>query len=346
MIKYLFFLSILLFSSLAPAAVTLNILEWEGYISPYAQEFKTYAKAKGKEVELNILKPYIANPSQIFEAVRALKADVVTPTHNYFKMADNQLLQVLMPIETAKLENYPKLLSQIRTSDYDLYEGKKYSIPLLGGTYALAYNTATIPVDPGTWEVLWSPAAKNKFSITSEQFEANIYMVLQTMGYPPNTFYDIDKVKADQEKIQAKLNALVANAKSFWPGMELNENMKSLDFITDYWFSVAAANKAGQTWKISAPKEGQTQWFDTLALGRHLTKDPAKLEAAYLLLDFMISAETQKKIMSDYGSIIVNGDPRDLSFINADLLWRPLPSRTRNTYKAMWDKAVLAAKKN
>jgi spermidine/putrescine transport system substrate-binding protein len=340
-----FLLLTFVFQSLSPAAVTLNVLEWEGYISPYVADFKAYAKSKGMEVELNILKPYITNPTQIFEALRAQKADVVTPTCNYFKMADNQLIKVLMPIERRKLENYPKVIAQARLSNYDEFEGKKYSVPLLGGTYALACNTATIKTPPASWEVLWSPEAKGKFTLTGEQFEANIYMVMQVLGYPPNSFYDVESGKTDLEKVQTKLNALVANAKGFWPGMETVENMKTLDYITDYWFSVAAANKAGQNWKIAAPKEGQTQWFDTMALAKTLENQPEKLAAAYLLLDFMISAPAQKRILDDYGSIIVNGDPRDLSFLNIDLIWRPLSARTRNTYKIMWEKALQAAGK-
>ncbi|UCX03606.1 ABC transporter substrate-binding protein [Shewanella glacialimarina] len=331
-------------------AVTLNVLEWEGYISPFKEDFKAYAKTKGMEVELNIMDPYITDPELIFNKMRASAADVTTPTHNYYKMNQDRLLQVLQPIDFSRLTNYSKVLGSLRTSQYDEFKGEKYSVPLLGGSYGLAYNAAKRD-EPKSWEVLWQPENKGKFAITGDQFEANIYTTLLVLGYPPESFYDIDATTLDKSKVQAKLDSLVQNADSFWGGMADVERMKDLELVTTYWFGVAAANQSGQNWKLATPKEGQTVWLDTLAIGKHLNGE--KLDAAYLLLDFMISEPVQKRILEMYGSIIVNGetakllDPQlvkdarvgDETFFSEQYLWRPLSSRTRNTYKQMWNKA-------
>lgn len=332
-------------------AVTLNILEWEGYISPFKEDFEVYAKSKGMEVELNIMDPYITDPELIFNKLRARAADVTTPTHNYYKMNKNRLLLVLQPIDFSRLSHYPKVLNSLRNSQYDEFKGKKYSVPLLGGSYGLAYNAAKRD-EPKSWEELWQPENKAKFAITGDQFEANIYTTLLVLGYPPESFYDIDAIEFDKPKVQAKLTSLVQNADSFWNGMADVERMKDLELATTYWFGVAAANKSGQNWKLANPKEGQTVWLDTLAIGRHVKGE--KLDAAYLLIDFMISEPVQKRILEMYGSIIVNGatakllDPQlvkdarvgDETFFSEQYLWRPLSSRTRNTYKQMWNKAM------
>ncbi|WP_434927131.1 ABC transporter substrate-binding protein [Shewanella sp. HL-SH2] len=331
-------------------AVTLNVLEWEGYISPFKDDFKAYAKTKGMEVELNIMDPYITDPELIFNKMRASAADVTTPTHNYYKMNQDRLLQVLQPIDFSRLTNYSKVLGSLRISQYDEFKGEKYSVPLLGGSYGLAYNAAKRD-EPKSWEVLWQPENKGKYAITGDQFEANIYTTLLVLGYPPESFYDIDAATLDKSKVQAKLDSLVQNADSFWGGMADVERMKDLELVTTYWFGVAAANQSGQNWKLATPKEGQTVWLDTLAIGKHLNGE--KLDAAYLLLDFMISEPVQKRILEMYGSIIVNGetakllDPQlvkdarvgDETFFSEQYLWRPLSSRTRNTYKQMWNKA-------
>ena len=331
-------------------AVTLNVLEWEGYISPFKEEFTTYAKSKGMDVELNIIEPYITDPELIFNKMRVQAADVTTPTHNYYKMNQDKLIQVLQPIDFSKLSNYSKVLASLRSSQYDQTKAGKYSVPLLGGSYGLAYN-ASKRAEPKSWEELWLPENKGKFAITGDQFEANIYTTMLVLGYPPESFYDIDSTKFDIPKIEAKLNTLVANADSFWGGMADVERMKELELVTTYWFAVAAANQGGQNWKLADPKEGQTVWLDTLAIGKHLSGE--KLDAAYLLMDFMISEPVQKRLLEMYGSIIVNGDtvklldPQlakdarvgDESFFSEQYLWRPLNTRTRNIYKQMWTKA-------
>lgn len=331
-------------------AETLNVLEWEGYISPFADDFNAYAKSKGMDVTLNIVKPYISDPEQIFKEMRAKKADVVTPTHNYYKTSDGKLFQVLQPLDHSKLSNYTKVLNSLRTANYDKDAAGKYSVPLLGGSYGLAYNAdKTSP--PDSWSALWEPKFKGKYAVTSDQFEANIYTTLLVMGYAPESFYDIEKSKLNKDQVQEKLSQLVANSSSFWGGMADPEKMRDLELVTTYWFGVAEANKGGQNWKLANPKEGQTVWLDTLAIGKHVTGE--KLKAAYLLVDFMISEAVQKRILEMYGSIIVNAetakilDPQvakngrvgDESFFDEKFFWQPLSSRTRNLYKQMWNKA-------
>jgi len=336
--------------SVSASAVTLNVLEWEGYISTHADDFTVYAKEQGMDIKLNIIKPYISTPEHIFNQMRSKKADVTTPTHNYFKMDNSKLLQVLQPLDYSKLSNYAQLLGSLRSANYDQGKKGKYSVPLLGGSYGLAYN-ADKTTAPSSWNALWDPKYKGKFSVTDDQFEANIYITLLVLGYPPETFYDIAKSKLDRPKVQKKLNELSANASSFWGGNPSVDNMKNLELVTDYWFGVAAANAQGQNWKLVNPQEGQTVWLDTMSIGKHVSGE--KLKAAYLLLDFMISDITQKKIFELYGSIIVNAqtakllDPAvakagrvgDESFFVEKFFWKPLNARTRNLYKNMWKKA-------
>lgn len=338
-------------------AVTLNVQEWEGYISPYVKDFEAHAKAQGMDVTVVIVEPFIANPDQIFEAVRAQKVDVTTPTHNYYKMSDERLIKALLPIDPSRLTHYPDLLASLRAATYDESGGRKYSVPLLGGSYALAVNENLVSTPVDSWAALWDPANKGAFAITEDQFEANIYLCMLMAGYPPQSFYDVDATDFDEAKVQDWLNRLVANAGHFWGGMAQPKDIKPLKFTTTYWFGVALANKEGQRWKIVDPKEGQTVWLDTMALASHLEQDPEKLKAAYMLLDFMISPAIQKRIHEDYGSMIVNAkapsllDPAvvaakrlgDEGFWKEEWFWKPLTARTRNLYKRMWTTAMTAA---
>ncbi|WP_163834932.1 ABC transporter substrate-binding protein [Spartinivicinus ruber] len=331
--------------------VTLNILEWEGYISPYEKDIQAYAKSKGIDLKLNIVKPFITNPEQIFQVARRKGADLVTPTHNYYKTKNGQLFNVLLPIDTKKLENYSKILDSLRNADYDKKGNDKYSVPLLGGSYGLAYNLNKMSEAPKSWEVLWDKKYKGQFAITNDQFEANIYITLLVLGYPPASFYDIKKSNMKEAQVQSKLNELVANSGKFWAGWAEPAIMKDNVFVTTYWFGVAAANNEGQKWKLASPKEGQTVWLDTMALAEHLKNDASKLEAAYLVMNYMLTKKAQQKLFKDYGSVIVNteaakADGNDYTtFFKEEYFWQPLTARTRGIYKTMWEKAKDAAKK-
>lgn len=345
-------------------AVELKVLEWEGYISLYEKEFEAWAKAQGKDIDLVFLRKadgspfYIGTADDIFETVRKQACDVTTPTHNYFKQERGKLMQLLLPLDTARLSHYGDLYPGLRNAGFARDEaGKVYAAPLLGGSYALAYNAARTAA-PDSWQVLLQPAAKGTFTVTSDQVEANVYQMAMLAGVAPADVYDWDKfTPAQREATAANVKLLVAHAANFWGGMPSAEQLAPLTYATDYWFGVAAANRAGQQWKFAQPKEGVTVWLDTVSIARHVGNDPAKLEAAYLLLDYMIGVDAQAAYARAFGSVIVN--PKAKAGLSAELaaaqpgeeffdesrFWQPLSDRTRNAFKNMWAEAMKAAGK-
>lgn len=345
-------------------AVELKVLEWEGYITLHEKEFEAYAKSKGQNIDLVFLKKpdgspfYIGTADDIFETVRKKGCDVTTPTHNYFKQERGKLMQILHSIDTAKLGNYNDVYPGLRSAAFAKdAAGKPVAVPLLGGSYALAYNAATTPA-PTSWTVLLQPAAKGKFTVTSDQVEANVYQMAMLAGVKPQDVYDYDKFTPAQLAATAdNVKKLVANAANFWGGMPTPDQLKPLAYATDYWFGVAAANAAGQNWKFAQPKEGVTVWLDTLSIAKHLESDPAKLSAAYLLIDYMIGVEAQAKIAREFGSVIVNPKAKaklsaaqaaaqpGQDFFAEERFWQPLNDRTRNGFKKMWEDAMAAAGK-
>jgi spermidine/putrescine transport system substrate-binding protein len=333
-------------------AVDLNVIEWEGYVSSFEVDFTRYAKSKGLDVKLNVIKPFIGSPDDVFQAIRAKKADVATPSNSYYKMNENKIIKTLQPIDFTRLSNYTKILPSLRNADYDETEGKKYSVPLLGGAYGLASNNTNIK----GWADMWAPENKNKFSISTDCFECNVYNTMMVLGYGPDVFYGKKGTSYDREKVQKKLNELVANTNTFWGALGDVSQLGSLNLVSSYGFSIAEAQAKGMPWKMITPTEGQTLWLDTLAIGVHVKGK--ELEAAYALIDFLISEANQKKMLEKFGTVIVNSETATLldaqyakdhyvgdeSYFKADYLWRPLGTRTRGSYKDMWNKALAAAK--
>ncbi|HYC05389.1 MAG TPA: ABC transporter substrate-binding protein [Azospirillaceae bacterium] len=344
----------------AQAGTKLTVFEWEGYISLHEKDFEAYAKSKGRDIDLEFVRKadgsvqYIGNADDIVQALAAGKADIVTPTHNYYQQEQGKLIALLAPVDTAKIENYGDVYPVLR--DLDAFKGaggKVHGVPLLGGSYALAYNAAKGP-GPKSWQVLLDPTAKGTFQITSDQYEANIYQAALLAGVKADAVFDVEKMTPEQKaKTQEILNKLVANAAGFWGGMPDKAAMKDLRYVTDYWFGVAAANADGQKWAIPRTEEPVTVWLDTLAIAKQAAASPEKMEAAHLLFGYLVGVQAQQKIAEAFGSVIVNGKARALvgaalpgdEFFTPALFWRPLSAKTRIAYREMWDAALKASGK-
>lgn len=339
--------------------IQLRVFEWEGYISPFADDFAVYAKSKGVDAKLIFMtgadnKPsYITSPDDIFQAVRGEKCDIVTPTHNYYKDSNARLMQTLAPINIAEVANFSAVVDNLRAADYAQADGKHYAVPLLGGGYSLAYNADRVKEPPTSWKALVDPRFKNRTSITGAQYEANVYVAALLSGVKPADIYAWDNV--NPEAVGGWLRQMAANARVYWdanPDIELMAN--DLDLITDYGFGVAFANAKGQNWKFANPKEPTTVWLDNISLTPSAIASPEKAKAAHLLLDFMLSPEIQARLAQMYGVVVPNPKALDHvpanqrekvrigsnEFYKAELLWRPLDKRTRNGFKTLWDEAA------
>src|SRR5580704_9105735 len=191
-------------------AVELRVFEWEGYIWPYKAEFEAYAKSKGKDVTLKTVtdaagkQKFIGSADDIFMALRDDQTDVVTPTNNYFKAENGKLSRLLLPLDVAKLSNYGDLPEALRKAQYSLDAGKPHAVPLLGGSYVIAYNAARVKEAPTTWADLLDPKLAGKISVTDDQFEANIYSMALLAGSKPQDVYNIEKI--DRKAVQENLN--------------------------------------------------------------------------------------------------------------------------------------------
>lgn len=340
-------------------AVDLTVYEWEGYVSPFAEEFRAYAATKGVDVRLVFPvgkdgKPeFITSADDIFQKVRSNGADVVTPTHNYYKDSGSKLLKILAPIDLTQVPNYNGVIDNLRLADYATEDGRRFAVPLLGGGYSLAYNADRVKDAPTSWTALMDPRFKGRTTVTGAQYEANVYVAAILSGIAPSKVYQWESI--DAETVGGILARIAANTRVLWdtnPDVDLMD--KDLDLITDYGFGVAMANAKGQNWRFARTVEPTTVWLDNLSLTPTALETPDKARAAHLLLDFMLSPPIQARLAEMYGVVVpvpaaVDALPPEKragvrvgtnDFYRPDLLWQPLDRRTRNGFKLMWDKAT------
>lgn len=340
------------------APVELKVFEWEGYISPFADEFTAYAAAKGVDAKLVFPKDeagkvmLVTSAEDIFDKVRNGVCDVVTPTNNYFKDSGSKLIKVLAPIDMAQVPNFAQIVDNLKAADYAVEDGKRYAVPLLGGGYSLAYNADRVKTPPTSWTALLDPAFKGRVSVTNTQYEANVYVAAILAGTAPAKVYTWEAI--DQAKVGGILSKLTANVGAYWDSNpDIDKMAKDLDLITDYGFGVAFANAKGQNWKFAQSVEPTTVWIDNISLTPSALATPEKAKAAHLLLDFMLSPAIQGKIADMYGVVVPNPKAKEAvpadrqasvrvgtnDFYRAELLWQPLDKRTRNGFKNLWKDA-------
>ena len=337
-------------------SIELAILEWEGYISSFKQNFEAYAISQGKDITLTIAEDldnepvYITNFDDMFHILRSSKADIVTPTSSFYNREGGRLYNILVPIDRSRLSNVASLPNSLSESMYDLRDEKHFSVPLIGGSYGLAYNASYVAA-PSSWEVLSAPENKGKVSMTDKLVEANGYIAAIMAGTNPKDVYDQKNV--DYDKTLKVLQSMRGNTIRYWGGMAMPADMKNWHYITTYGFGVAAANNEGQDWKMVIPKEGQTLWLDTIAISSSIRDDKEKLEAAYFLIDYMLSGEVQAEMTRIFGSVPVVTNAKehwsseeqqrfnvqsDEFYIDGNL-WQALDKRTSNFYELLWNQA-------
>ncbi|HVO01709.1 MAG TPA: extracellular solute-binding protein [Candidatus Cybelea sp.] len=339
-------------------ATRLVVLEWEGYISRFAAEFEAYARGHGRNISIALPrdgdgKPlYLAGPDDLTRALDRGGVDIVTPTHSYYKAADGALMRRLMPLDLGRVKSWTSVLGSLREARFADAGGARFGVPLLGGSCALAYNAKTVKTPPTSWKALLDPALAGRIGLTDAQWETNLYIAGLLAGVPLAKLYDPDP--AYDPKIQQALDAMVAQAGYFWGGFPEPKSLRSLALCTDYWVGVAAANAEGQDWRLADPVEGQTVWLDTIAVSAEVAGDPAKVEAAHLLIEFMLSPEIQKRLLGDLGVSIVNAEAArllaphvakqfhvgDNAFFAEERLWQPLRVETRARFERMWKQAL------
>lgn len=279
-----------------PIEIRLNTLE--SYITKeqMAKFEKEMEQKYGQKVKI-IFTPGF-DPADGFTGFRSKSQDVAMVPHHILKDERYHFItkKLAMPINLDLIPNLKDLNKDILSLDFFSYEGKLYGVPYATGPYGLIGN---FTADPNlkqkvtSWNALWDPAFKKKYSTTFDYYECNIYLTALALGRKGKDMYDYDSLKDDKVFVQ-KLNELAANADHFWIGYEDIEKNKKLLLSAGWGFErVNAKKKLNQTWDFLPVKEGVTGWVDSHAIGAHLAKDELKTKIAHELVNYLISPEIQ-----------------------------------------------------
>lgn len=351
---FIFLFQVFFVFNLVAQTETLRMIIWEGYFpEKHIKTFQSLVKKKyGIDIKFEI--EFVLDAVDFFEALRAKKVDVISPTHNLLKDQRYKFIEkeLLIPINLKNVPNYKNIMPGLKSLDYHTYKGKMYAMPYANGPYGLAYNTKLVRRAPTSWKVLLEKKNSKKYILVGDYSEVNVYIAALIAGVDKNKLASYKSVAIP--KVQNILTTLKKNSAGFWEGVDKAADLKGKTYATSWGFSFSDLAKQGEIWKFAEPKEGSPWWVDNFSLSHTLKDKPELKKLAEELINYLISPEFQLDNVVNYLSAIpvniktkltkeqkaaFHMDDNAKTFKKRRIMWPTLDTRTRNGYAKMWEEA-------
>ena len=331
---------------------TIRITCWEGYAQPYVTAFKALIKEKYYvDVGIEIYNP--TDQVEFYWDAMDKAADLISPpgdlpkTPRFYCFEEGNI--VLSPINPDHVPNLKYLLPFFKEDQSLIHEGKRYGVPYNCGPYGLAYNTDVVKEAPTSWNILWGPEYKGKYTINNNFPKCNVWITALSLGYTYDQIFDIAKL--DRNKIQRKLNVLAKSAKSLWDGAANPDEFPQLTLATTWGFAAQQANLRGGHWRIASPKEGGTAWIDYWCITNAAKGLKKRLCEEWI--NFQLSVDAQRDVVESQGvSPVVNNvkylvtptqrklfHVGDNEYFKTVAIWRVMSEETEKAIEEMWEEA-------
>ena len=286
------FLIILFFTSFlsnAGFAETLRMFVWEGYApEKHRQAFIHHIKEKyGVTLTLDIT--HVTSDDEFFPMLRDDRVDIISPVHSLIKDRRFQFIKhnLVLPLNLDNIPNYSKVLPALKKAEYCTANDKVYAVPIARGPYGLAYNTEKIKDAPTSWNILWDPRYRGKYTLGRETYVENINLTALAMGIHPDKISDYRTLNTPE--FQKRLSSLAVNAHSMWEGVDKASDLNGLALAGVWGPSLVELKAMGANWKMAEPREGTPAWVDNLLISYSLEKKPLMRKIAEEWLNYALS---------------------------------------------------------
>lgn len=333
----------------ADEASTLRIHCWEGYSEPYIKDFQHFIE-KNHNLNVSIEVTHVSDPEEFWDLSRAKRVDVICPVHSIFEGKWPFIKHnIVVPIPLTALPNYSRVRSDLKSIVPSKTPDAVYGVPYAVGEYSLAYNADKVD-PPSSWEVLWSEQARNRYTVSQDYADANIYVTALAQGASTADIYSIDRLfnRLTSERLHKQLSSLAAHAFSVWEGTADHTEFDHLHYAATWGYAVVLANKRGLNWKVAKVKERNTAWVDHWAITHAVLDLPQKRMLAEAWINFVLSVSVQTHFSENWGVIPSvdlceselhpcqnkNEPSPDIS------IWQKQSRRTTNGYDLLWKSAL------
>jgi spermidine/putrescine-binding protein len=340
--------SALLLGGCTKKTPTLNLLVWEGYADP------SFVHGFEEQNHCKITASYMGSSDELVAKLRGGSAgnyDVISPSSDV--ATSIAAAGLAAPLELANFPSYAQLSPQLTSLPLVRLKGQVFGVPFVWGPNPILYDTSAFPQPPDSWNVFWDQKYRGKVSVWDEL--STVYMAAQVLGFDkpdPTQLYNLSD--AQLEAVKKKLLELKPNIRKMWStGGELTNLFQSHEIVLAMGWPLMTNQlrkinfPAGET----IPKENTTGWIDHLMV----TAGSENKDLAYKFLEYMIEAQTQKKVADVTGYTPANPQaaqsmsPEQVKSLHLDdvddyqrhiYFWQDVPRRAK--YVEIWNEVKAA----
>jgi len=326
---------------------TLSLLVWEGYADA------SFVHAFEEAHHCKVSASYMGSSDDLVAKLRGGSAsnyDVISPSSDVASSIVHAGLTE--PLDLSKIPTYSQLSAKLRDRQLVKAGGQTFGVPFMWGPNPLLYDTSAFPQAPDSWAIFWEAKYKGKISVWDDL--STLYMAAQLLGYdqPPAQLYNL----TDEQlaAVKTKLLALKPNVRKLWStGGELTNLFENREVFAAMGWQLVTNELRHDNFPIAEviPKENTTGWIDHLMI----TRESSHKELAYAFLEYMIQAQTQKKItdithytpanpgaarfMTDAEKKTLHLDDPD-AYMQRIYFWQDVPRRAK--YIEVWNEVKAA----
>jgi putative spermidine/putrescine transport system substrate-binding protein/spermidine/putrescine transport system substrate-binding protein len=334
--------------SCAKKTPTLNLLVWEGYADP------SYVKAFEEHNHCKVSASYMGSSDELVAKLRGGSSgnyDVISPSSDVATMIATS--QLATPLDLGKIPSYTQLSPQLTTLPLVRVKQDVYGVPFMWGPDPMIYDTTAFAQPPDSWNAMWDAKLRGKISVWDDL--STVYMAAQVLGYDkpdPSHLYNLTDPELDA--VKKKLIELKPNIRKLWStGGELTNLFQNHEVVIAMGWPLMTNQLRKSNFPVgeTIPKENTTGWIDHLMI----TAGSENKELAYKFLEFMIQAQTQKKVTDVTGYTPANPhaaqfmtpeEQKNLHLDDVDnyqkrlYFWQNVPRRAK--YNEIWNEVKAA----
>ena len=327
---------------------TLNLLVWEGYADP------SFVRGFEEQQHCKVSASYMGSSDELVAKLRGGSAgnyDVISPSSDV--ATSIAAAGLALPLDLSQIPSYSRLSPQLTSLPLVRIKGQVYGVPFMWGPDPLIYDTAVFPKPPESWTVFWDPKYRGKLSVWDDL--STVYMTAQVLGYDkpdPSQLYNLTDEQLDA--VKKKLLEMKPNIRKMWStGGELTNLFQNHEVVAAMGWPLMTNQLRKINFPVgeTIPKENTTGWIDHLMI----TAGSENKELAHKFLEYMVEAQTQKKVTDVTGYTPAN--PQAAQFMTADEIkglhlddvdnyqkrlyfWQNVPRRAK--YNEIWNEVKAA----
>jgi spermidine/putrescine-binding protein len=327
---------------------SLSLLVWEGYADP------TFVHAFEEAHHCRVSASYMGSSDDLVAKLRGGSAsnfDVISPSSDV--AASIARAGLAEPLDLSKIPTYEQLSPRLRELPLVKSNGQTFGVPFMWGPNPLLYDTTVFAQAPDSWSIFWDVKYQGKISVWDDL--STLYMAAQLLGYDkPDSSHLYNLSGAELDAVKKKLLALKPNVRKIWStGGELTNLFENHEIVAAMGWPLMTNQLRQANFPIgeTIPRENTTGWIDHLMI----TKASAHKELAYAFLEYMIQAQTQKKItdVTHYtpanptaAQLMTDTEKKNLHLDNPDTymqriyFWQDVPRRAK--YIETWNEVKAA----